>query len=204
MMLPSRPRSLARSRARRGYSLVELVVVAAAFTAISVLLLSWLTSLFAVTGTSAVTNVVQRNAAYTLNYLADDLRSARACDPYGADTSLVSVDAARLTFNADPAASGTPVTVAWRYFEGAMQRTQVTGCNADLTGATWTTMVAADTVGTAAVFEVLGTDGTSTSNVTCSTWAQGPCWMRVVTVRFAQVTPEGATVERYASIAVPR
>ena len=124
MMRPvSYPRT--RTRTSRGFTLLEVAIVAAVASVIFLILIRWMTSLGEVAGGIADRAIPSRAASYAQTLLASDLASATVCNP-GSGTAIRNLSDRNLELYISGIKSdGTPgiVLVAYNVANGEITRT---------------------------------------------------------------------------------
>jgi len=185
------------TRARRGYTLMELGVVLVLTVLLVFGMVRWLVGV-GYSARSGIEGATDRRAASVLDQLGEDMLALRHCDPNGADARIVAVAAtglpASLTITTDPDGDGTPETVTWRHHDGDIQRGEAptgTGCApGEITA--WTTWIRDADTFTLVLLRDGDTDPTGTTG-TCTNEYSPRC--RPAPLR-AEITLDGTSEQR--------
>jgi prepilin-type N-terminal cleavage/methylation domain-containing protein len=137
-------------RANRGYTLVELVIVAVVATVLLGILVRWAFALVSATQTSSAGIQVARDLTVVSAVLTADVRAAQGCDPVGLDGPVAGITDTTLTLLADVsgpggAPDGIPDQVSWRLEGSRLQRAVTVGPGTDngctFTNPAWQTVI---------------------------------------------------------------
>lgn len=121
-----------RSRARSGFTLVELAVVASITTVLLVLIIRWVLSLLSATQVGSASYSASRDMTLVSAVFASDASSARGCSVSGSDGAIESYSSEEISFFVDvtgPTGSPDmlPDLVSWRLLNSRIQRSVTDG-----------------------------------------------------------------------------
>lgn len=133
-----------RRPGKKGFTILEVAVVAAIAGILFLLLLRWVSSLVATSASSLDITATQRDIAFATDQFQTDTEAAQGCDPYGLDGPLRDIERKSIQLWVDTNDDGAPDVVGWRLEGGVLQRSVVLGdgtCTFPTTSPTWRTLV---------------------------------------------------------------
>lgn len=206
-----------RARKPRGFTLLEIAVVAALSATLFVIVVLWVLGFSGATTSAAESNQVQSNAAFVSRALQTDLTRAVPCN--AASSPFITVTPTEIAFYADVVGAtgsggpdGLPDLVEWRFAGGTIDRAVVpgTGSCAGLlsaqAGATWETIADGLSPSSTQVFSVFtpGSDSPATppASGSCTGASASSCLFDRVGVNAELNAPNGAAATVTLSVPI--